>query len=209
MKEKFFELTEEKRMKIIHAGMEVFGMNDYKDANCDDIAYKASISKGLLFYYFENKKSFYMYLFDFCMVVMNQHIEQSSIWEITDFFDLIDCGAMIKAEIMREYPYMLDFIMKAYYPQKSEVSDEIAMRINQITQDVFGNYFKNIDWSKFKKDVDPIQIYKMMLWMADGYLSDKKRRKEKLDVNEMMQEFSGWKRIFKRICYKEEENECD
>ena len=61
MNEKFLELTEEKQMRIIDAAMEVFGTNEYKHAVTDEIARKAGISKGLLFYYFKNKKSLYQY----------------------------------------------------------------------------------------------------------------------------------------------------
>ena len=63
--EKFEELSQEKQRRIIDAGMEVFGRYEYKKANTEDIAAKAGISKGLLFYYFKDKKSFYMYLFQY------------------------------------------------------------------------------------------------------------------------------------------------
>ncbi|MFR3292703.1 MAG: TetR/AcrR family transcriptional regulator [[Clostridium] innocuum] len=54
--EKFEELSQEKQRRIIDAGMEVFGRYEYKKANTEDIAVKAGISKGLLFYYFKDKK---------------------------------------------------------------------------------------------------------------------------------------------------------
>lgn len=65
MNKKFFELAEEKRNRIIKAAIEVFSKNDYKHASTDDIAVKAGISKGLLFYYFHNKKELYLYIYDF------------------------------------------------------------------------------------------------------------------------------------------------
>ena len=59
MENKFLELPKEKQLRIINAGMEYFGQYGYKNAKTDDIATKAGISKGLLFYYFKNKKSFF------------------------------------------------------------------------------------------------------------------------------------------------------
>ena len=56
--EKFEELSQEKQRRIIDAGMEVFGRYEYKKANTEDIAVKAGISKGLLFYYFKDRKAF-------------------------------------------------------------------------------------------------------------------------------------------------------
>ena len=64
--EKFLELPNEKQLRIINAGFEYFGKYGYKGANTEDIANKAGISKGALFYYFKNKESFYLYLHEFC-----------------------------------------------------------------------------------------------------------------------------------------------
>ena len=63
MNEKFFTLSPEKQARITNAALEVFARNDYKHASTDDIAAKAGISKGLLFYYFRNKQSLYLYLY--------------------------------------------------------------------------------------------------------------------------------------------------
>ena len=57
MENKFLELPKEKQLRIINAGMEYFGQYGYKNAKTDDIATKAGISKGLLSYYFKNKKN--------------------------------------------------------------------------------------------------------------------------------------------------------
>lgn len=59
--EKFASLSQEKQMEIINAGLECFGQYGYKKANTEQIALKAGISKGLLFYYFRNKKTFYFF----------------------------------------------------------------------------------------------------------------------------------------------------
>lgn len=61
MNQQFFALPEEKRLRIIKAGFQVFAQNEYKRASTELIARKAGISKGLLFYYFHNKKSFFMF----------------------------------------------------------------------------------------------------------------------------------------------------
>ena len=70
MNEKFFELPEEKKHKIINAGFEIFSKNTYKKASTEDIAARAGISKGLLFYYFHNKKALYMFLLDYAKQLM-------------------------------------------------------------------------------------------------------------------------------------------
>ena len=57
---KFESLPEERQEAIISAAVETFGSNDYKSASTEDIARKAGISKGLLFFYFKNKRDLYL-----------------------------------------------------------------------------------------------------------------------------------------------------
>lgn len=204
MEEKFLELPKDKQLKIINAGMEYFGKYGYKNARTDDIAAKAGISKGLLFYYFKNKKSFFIYLYHFCEEILVEYIQVQNLEEITDFFDIMDYGAARKLEIMIQYPYMMNFIMKAFYSQKEDVSGDMNYLIQQTLSQTFDNYFQNIDMSKFREDIDLKQVYKMIVWMMEGYLVEMLRNGQSLDVDEMMNEFEKWKVMLKRMCYREE-----
>ncbi len=65
--ERFLDLPADRRLRITNAGFEVFGSNEYKRASPELIAAKASISKGLLFYYFHNKRSLYLYLAEYAV----------------------------------------------------------------------------------------------------------------------------------------------
>lgn len=204
MIEKFLELPKEKQLKILNAGMEYFGKYGYKNARTDDIAAKAGISKGLLFYYFKNKKSFFIYLYHFCEEILVEYIQTQNLEEITDFFDIMDYGAARKIEIMIQYPYMMNFIMKAFYSQKEDVSSDMNLLIQQTLSQTFDHYFQNIDMSKFRSDIDLKHIYQMLVWMMEGYLVEMLRNGQSLDVDEMMNEFEKWKVLFKRMCYREE-----
>ncbi|SHK34392.1 transcriptional regulator, TetR family [Anaerobranca californiensis DSM 14826] len=59
MLEKFYSLDEEKKNRIINAGLKEFGFHGYKNAKTDNIVQEAGISKGLLFHYFGTKKKFF------------------------------------------------------------------------------------------------------------------------------------------------------
>ena len=62
MNEKFYNLPEEKQNRILNAGFRVFANNSYRKSPMNEIAAEAGISKSLLFFYFKNKKEFYLYL---------------------------------------------------------------------------------------------------------------------------------------------------
>ena len=96
MNEKFFTLSPEKQARITNAALEVFARNDYKHASTDDIAAKAGISKGLLFYYFRNKQSLYLYLYDYALEQVRGQVLRQKLDGVTDFFELMHIGARAK-----------------------------------------------------------------------------------------------------------------
>ena len=204
MNEQFFHLPEEKQQAIINASLEVFATHEYKRASTDDIAAKAGISKGLLFYYFHNKKSLYLYIYDYTKQIVTAQVVDALFKEITDFFELLAYSAQKKAAIMSRNPYLMDFVMRCFYPEKEEVSNEL----NSTNQDYIDNsiflYFKNVDFSRFRQDADPQQILRMLLWMADGYISEKRRQGKPFVLDEIMHDFKEWSDMFRRLSYREE-----
>ena len=171
--EKFEELSQEKQRRIIDAGMEMFGRYEYKKANTEDIAAKAGISKGLLFYYFKDKKSFYMYLFQYCVTIVTKTLDDEDFTKITDFFALMEFGAQKKMQIMVEHPFILDFICRAFSSRREAVSSDVAMELHSLMDTTFDRFFAHVDFSKFNNDVDPKQVYQMLVWMTEGYMHEK------------------------------------
>lgn len=204
MHQKFLELSKEKQLRIINAGMEIFGKFGYKKGNTDDIAAKAGISKGALFYYFHDKKSFFLYLFSFCEDIMKKFINYDEIKEIDDFFELLDYGSTKKLELIRQYPYLLSFVLKVYYSSEEPLSKAVNFMIQNIIDHTFEDYFQFVDFHKFKDEIDPHYIYRMLIWIGDGYLMEKIRMGKELDIDEMLEDFHQWKDLFKALVYKEE-----
>lgn len=203
MNERFLELPEEKRAAIINAAMEVFGQNEYKKASTDDIAAKAGISKGLLFYYFHNKKSIYLYLVELMVGLIRKQMNRPQYQQCTDFFEVLEKGGEVKIKIMAQFPFLKEFAMRAYYSQIEGISEAV----HEVVQEQYahlGDYFKNVNFNKFKEDVDPMELMNMLFWMADGYVRQLELERKPLDLKEMMAQFDRWSEMFKKMAYKEE-----
>ena len=52
--------VDERREELIRFGRELFSQHAYDALSIDDIAAAASVSKGLLYHYFENKRDYYV-----------------------------------------------------------------------------------------------------------------------------------------------------
>lgn len=200
MNEKFYELPEEKQLKIINAALEVFSKNEYKRAVTDDIAAKAGISKGLLFYYFKNKKNLYMFLYKYCEDVIRQEVVDAKLYEIKDFFELMEYSGQGKCNVLSKFPYMYEFALRAYFSYMEEVNEKIESQ--SITLD--NPYFRNIDFTKFKDDVDVEKILNLIMWAMTGYYSEQQRANKLVEIDEVRKEYSGWLNMLKKMSYKEE-----
>ena len=82
------------------------------------------------------------------------------------------------------------------------ISDDVNEQLTELYEDSFELYFSNLDLSKFKRKEDVYQIYKMSIWMSDGYMHEKRIKKKKIDVEELLLEFNKWMQIFKNNFYK-------
>ena len=204
LNEKFFALPQEKRQAITNAALEVFAKNDYRHASTDDIAAKAGISKGLLFYYFRNKESLYLYLYEHAMELVRSQVLMTDLSGVTDFFELMHLGAQTKLELMHLSPYLLDFSVRMFYSQNEAVSGAVQQRLSQDMSGIFSTYFKNVDFSKFRGEVDPQQLLQMLTWMTDGYLREKQRAGQPILIEEVMRDYRSWETMFRKIAYKEE-----
>lgn len=200
----FLELPKEKQLKIINAGFEYFGKFGYKGANTEDIANKAEISKGLLFYYFKNKECFYLYLCKFSQDLMMKSLQTTAFQEITDFFELINFVTEAKLKIIAAYPFITDFSINVISDKSSKLGNKGEGYINNAIYNSFDIYFKNIDFTAFREAINPKQIYQMMLWLSEGYINEKKRMNMPIVLEELLTDFAEWIALFKKMCYKEE-----
>ena len=203
MGEKFEGLSKEKRQRIINAGFEVFSQNDYRRASTDVIAARAGISKGLLFYYFRNKKSLYLYLFDYLKKMLIKLVVDKKFMEITDFFELLEYSTQKKMEIWQKHPYLLDFAMRTYFSEKEEVSPFLKKTYKELEEVLYRQCFSHVDTYKFREGCDPFHVLKLLVWMSDGYLREVNMRGNGWDMEEIKKEYDGWIRMLRREAYKE------
>ncbi len=201
--DRFEALSKEKQTRIINAGLHQFSKYGYQKANTEDIAYEAQIAKGLLFYYFKNKEAFYLYLCDFCESYFMEEFSKGIDTTITDFFDFIEATILSKVDIIKTYPYMFDFCMMLTLARQKDNQKANDFLVSLMSQS-YEESFRHIDFSKFKEDVEPMEILQMILWLSEGYLLDKQRLDQPITLEELLINAQKWQAMFKSVSYKEE-----
>ena len=201
MNERFFSLPAEKRQAILNAGYRVFSQNSYKNSPMSEIAGAAGISKSLLFHYFRNKKELYLFLWDNCAETTIEFLTRYGCYGQTDLFESMERGMRAKMEIIRLYPDMGSFVIKAFYEKDAEICAAI--------QESYHRYFNlkadrtrlNLDPAQFLPGLDVAMMYREMYWAAEGYLWEMVQRGD-VNIDQMEKDFGKlmafWKSVYLR-----------
>lgn len=201
MNNKFFSLPEEKQQAILNAGYHVFSQNTYKNSPMSQIADAAGISKSLLFHYFHNKKELYLFLWDKCAQITIEYLTRYHCYEQKDLFESMFRGMQAKMEIIRRYPDMGAFTLKAFYEKDPDISEAIQESCHKYFSFKASHTLMNLDPKQFIPGLDIEMMYKDMYWASCGYLWESTQQGN-LDVTKMEQDFSRlicfWKNIYLR-----------
>lgn len=202
MNEKFFKLPPEKQQRIINAAYKVFSENSYKKAPMSEIAYESGVSKALLFHYFTNKKELYMYLWTNAIERTRKAISEYKTLETDDFFEMLKRSLLSKCSLMRCYPHMYAFSLRAYYETVPEIKDFIQENFTDVSKASKMAVFEKMDVSVFRKDIDLKTMYDEILYAVDGYML-KKYRSGYIIPDEIEQEIIAFIDLWKKVYTQE------
>ena len=207
MYDNFKNLNEDKKKKILDACIYEFADKGYDQASTNSIIKKAGISKGILFHYFKNKKSLFYYILDYCIREMIEEYKKYPLTETKDIFQRISELGVIKLKIAHKYPYIVKLFMESLQKAPQDMRSEIEKKYLQITKEWMPLFFEDIDYSKFRRNVEPskaIQIIMLFLEaLGEKYLKDFKGKELELFQNydKIMAEYMEYMEILKYGMY--------
>ena len=199
MNEKFFDLKKEKQDRMINAALKVFAINGYKHASTDDIVAEAGISKGLLFHYFGSKLGLYSFLYDYSVRFMKLELTGGVSPDATDYFEIRKQIELSKMHVLKNYPYMQQFL----YRSQSENVKEALLAIEEqrgVLPTVYADIMNQVDKSLFAADIDLVKLDAMLEYTIRGLMNE---RFEDLSFNPEMlyEETVGYLTMMKTIAY--------
>lgn len=207
MHEKFLSLPPLKQQKIINAGMEQFAIKGYARSSTNEITKDAHISKGLLFHYFRNKKEFYLFLVDHAVKVATEEFYLNLDKSETDIFNIWRNTAILKFNLMRKFPNIINFIMSAYFEEAEDVATELANIKKDFDPMHLKKIFKNVDASKFKDDIDIPKAMQVISWTMEGLIEQERNKAKHLpiqsfNIEETLQRIDHYLDVLKDCFYK-------
>ncbi|MBI9013732.1 MAG: TetR/AcrR family transcriptional regulator [Clostridiales bacterium] len=168
MNDKFLKLPYEKQQRILNAGYKIFSVYSYKKASTNHIADEAGISKSLLFHYFRNKQTYYDYLFQSAIQLIQEQ-KKSKIANGADFFELIEKEIHERLQLMKTSGLQYRFILKAYEENHRLNNNEMSQYIENASRLKRREILENIDRSLFRDEEDIPVLYDMIIDLSNGF----------------------------------------
>ena len=180
---KFLNLQQEKQERILNTTMKEFAQKGFEDASTNEIVKEAGISKGLLFYYFKNKKNLFLFLYNYSMnLYINEFYKKINMDE-TDIFIKLRQSGVIKLELLMKYPELIIFIEVAYREKSKTVKSDLKIINAKLTTSSYAKIFANVDTLKFKDGLDIDKCINIIIWTIDGFSAQLMKKDKLLTAN--------------------------
>ena len=143
-KKTFFNLSKEKKSRIMQASLSEFSQREYRDSNLDRIAGSAGIPKGSLYQYFENKEEMFIYtaLWSIQQVYarFEQYLDENP---AKDCYDLFAKALLFSVRMHRYDPDAAGLYHRVGFLQNTPLREKIVGDIHQ-KNDLFMEKFFSI-----------------------------------------------------------------
>lgn len=167
MNVKFFDLKKEKQDRMINGALKVFALNGYQKASTDDIVKEAGISKGLLFHYFGSKAGVYTFMYEYSARYMTMELSRAVNYRETDLFVLMKQIEDAKAVLLRNYPYMQNFLLTHDTVTDEEILVDIAEHVESVPR-TLDEIMERVDASEIADGVDLDLLIRSMNYFTRG-----------------------------------------
>lgn len=194
----------EREDAVLGAALDVFGRDGYRRAHTEEIARRAGMSKGLLFHYFTSKERLYRRTARWLTDQVERLVLDDGYWEIDDFFDLMLYVARKGRDVLARFPRFTEFSIGLYYPDREVEHGAMADWLAAQTDEAMARYFKNIRFDRFREDADARHAMNLLMWMADGWLHQRRMSGRPVDLAALCDEMEEWCAMLRLWFYKEE-----
>lgn len=169
MSSKFLSLESDRRNLVLNAALKEFAGKGFDDASTNVIARESGISKPLMFHYVTSKKEFFLFLYDYCLGVLESEYFGRIDLQEKDIFERLRQTCLLKIQVMKKYPWIFDFIRVAVFTDSEAVKDELITRKRMVEAGSLERFYGDIDTSRFRSGLDIEKAKQLIFWAVSGY----------------------------------------
>lgn len=194
---KFLSLAPERRNSILNAALKEFARKGFDEASTNVIARESGISKPLMFHYVNNKKDFFLFLYDYCLEFLQTEYFNKIDLNEKDIFQRLRQACLLKIQVMQKNPWIFDFVRVVVLTNSEEVKYELEKRHKKIESFSFEQFYGDIDTSHFRSHLDIEKAKQLIYWAVGGYAGQileqfKNTDTPEFDFEQIRIEFDGY-----------------
>ena len=204
---KFLSLDPERRDALLNAALKEFAGKGFDEASTNAIAREAGISKPLMFHYVNNKKDFFLFLYDYCLKILERDYFSQIDLNEKDIFERLRQAYLLKIQIMRKHPWIFDFVRVAVFTDSQAVKDELRKRRMMAEKSIFERFYGDLDPSPFRNGLDVEKAKQLIFWAVGGYANRileefQSSEASEFDLEKIHMEFDGYLNELRNAFYK-------
>ena len=139
----FLNLPEEKKNRIIEAGIHEFAGKGYGGASINTMVSRLGISKGSIFQYFNNKKGLFSYVFDYAVgLVKRTLIQVKEDTEDEEFFERIRKSLLAGIEFIQKHPHIYRIYLNLQLGGDNPIRSEFIHKIRLFSAEYLSSLLK-------------------------------------------------------------------
>ncbi|MEW6376656.1 MAG: TetR/AcrR family transcriptional regulator [Thermodesulfobacteriota bacterium] len=164
----FFNLPEEKQKRVIDIAIEEFSEKGYEGASTNRIVSKLGIAKGSIYQYFTNKKSLFLYIFDYAVELVRKRLKQvKSETKDDPFFERIRKSLLAGIDFVEQHPSIYRIYLKMMFEREAPFRHELLQKIRLFSSEYLSSLLiEGKERGEIRKDID----LKMAVFILDAMM---------------------------------------
>lgn len=203
------KLEPERQLALVNSALKEFSVKGYDGASTNVIAKEANISKALMFHYITNKEVFFLYLYDYCLnLIQSDYLQLMDNGE-RDIFKRLEQSYLLQIELLQRHPWLFDFNQLSAPTKSTVINQKLAERANEKEPFCFERLFADIDESLFREELTIQRCKELIFWGNVGFTNDilgdiRKTPSRNVDYEAIINKLTGYFSELRLIFYREE-----
>lgn len=155
-KKTFFNLPEEKQKRVLETALEEFSEKGYQGASINRMVSRLGIAKGSIYQYFSDKKSLFLYIFDYAVDLVRKRlkqVKQETREEPT--FERIRRSLLSGVDFIEEHPFIYRGYLKVMFEGEVPFRQELLKKIRLFSFEYLSSLLlEGREKGEIRRDVD-------------------------------------------------------
>jgi TetR/AcrR family transcriptional regulator len=168
----FLNLPPEKQARVLAAALGEFADKGYQQASVNTMVTASGIAKGSIYQYFKDKKSIFLYIFDFAIGMVRRvlvNVKEETREE--NFFVRLEKSLLAGVDFIHRHPKVYGLYLKILFDEHAPQRQELLRAVRRFAADYLGSLVRQGQArGELRADLPPGAVIFLLDALLDRYL---------------------------------------